>query len=659
MADSNLPVVNAIEELKSDGAKQRKALQDSLGRRFRILSSEVATLSQTLATSFQVQSDASQLNSELLTKLSYSADTQADVAERQLAFQREQATAAEFRDAENRAELARSLSNSQQQQTPSDSKKEEEKSKGIFGKLLGGLGGIVGGAGLGAGALLAGMGVLAAGGGFLLKEINNIDGKAIRENVGELIGIKDDFGGVGGFFLTGGAFALTMAGIGTGLAIFGAGSAIAGLADGLNNFLNPSWAKSISDNVVTLLGISDRVGGNLNFLFEGGAFVLAMTGLGIGLGVFGGGSAIAGLADGLTNFTNASWAQSISDNVVTLLGISDRVGGNLSFLVQGGAFGLAMTGLAIGLAVFGASSAVAGLADGLTNFTNATWAQSIVDNVATLLSITQLEGIGVDTTKFVAVMGGISAGLVAFSFGQAGSGVAEAINKFTGGGDFAERIKTQVGTLLSILDINDGNSLQKAKDFNATLGEISTGLVKFTGTKVFDSLAGIGTGLINFFTGNEAPMTQVLKFADNQAKLESASNSLSRITDALEKMSEINRIGIDFDIEDFSEELEDAVDNIADIDQATYDLFAKRMQQLREAITPTQLLTGAEIDVRSKEVASTQASPTVNVTAPQTNMSSDNSTNINRTTVASASPRRNARSPQSRDVYADPQAMVF
>jgi len=249
--------------------------------------------------------------------------------------------------------------------------------------------------------------------------------------------------------------------------------------------------------------------------------------------------------------------------------------------------------------------------------------------------------------------------LVAFSFGQAGSGVAEAINKFTGGGDFAERIKTQVGTLLSILDINDGNSLQKAKDFNATLGEISTGLVKFTGTKVFDSLAGIGTGLINFFTGNEAPMTQVLKFADNQAKLESASNSLSRITDALEKMSEINRIGIDFDIEDFSEELEDAVDNIADIDQATYDLFAKRMQQLREAITPTQLLTGAEIDVRSKEVASTQASPTVNVTAPQTNMSSDNSTNINRTTVASASPRRNARSPQSRDVYADPQAMVF
>jgi hypothetical protein len=179
MADSNLPIVNAIEDLKADNAKQRKALQDSLGRRFRI----------------------------------------------------------------------------------------------IFGKLLGGIGGIV--KGLGFGGLLAGAGILMAGGGFLLSELNDLDGAAIRENVKELIGIKDDFGGIGGFFLEGGAFGLTMLGIGAGLAVFGAGSAVAGLGNAIANFTNPRWASSIVDNVATLLSLPDRIDfGSLGMLFKGAAFGL-------------------------------------------------------------------------------------------------------------------------------------------------------------------------------------------------------------------------------------------------------------------------------------------------------------------------------------------------------------------------------------------------
>ena len=64
--------------------------------------------------------------------------------------------------------------------------KSDKKTKGLFGGLMSGLGGMVAGAGLGGGALLAGAGILAGGGGYFLKQLNEMDGKKIRENVGEL-----------------------------------------------------------------------------------------------------------------------------------------------------------------------------------------------------------------------------------------------------------------------------------------------------------------------------------------------------------------------------------------------------------------------------------------------------------------------------------------
>jgi hypothetical protein len=305
MADSNLPIVNAIEDLKADNAKQRKALQDSLGRRFRILSAEIGVLGSAIASSFDLQYSQAQLNSELLTKLTYGVDNQNSNSEAWFEFQKEQAKAEDFRSIENLRELKR-LGDRDNAQPQQDQKKDDEKSKGIFGKLLGGIGGIV--KGLGFGGLLAGAGILMAGGGFLLSELNDLDGAAIRENVKELIGIKDDFGGIGGFFLEGGTFGLTMLGIGVGLAVFGAGSAVAGLGNAIANFTNPRWASSIVDNVATLLSLPDRVDfGSLGMLFKGGAFGLAMLGVGTGLAFFGAGSAIAGLGNGLANFIDPNW----------------------------------------------------------------------------------------------------------------------------------------------------------------------------------------------------------------------------------------------------------------------------------------------------------------------------------------------------------------
>jgi len=269
--------------------------------------------------------------------------------------------------------------------------------------------------------------------------------------------------------------------------------------------------------------------------------------------------------------------------------------------------------------------------------------------------------------------------LVAFSFGQAGSGVAEAINKFTGGGDFAERIKKQVGTLLSILDM--GATKSKAEELTATLREISKGLLAFSGANFVDSLAGIGAGILNFFSGNESPMQSILNLADRNDDLQRVNTSLQGIANSLDKLTVLKFDGSKFNIEDFADDLEDAVDDLSDINEADFTKFVDKMARLREAfvgaesakisfgstgdldlnsvLAPQQRFGGAEVDVRSREIATTASSPTITVAAPQTNVTTDSSTRVNRTTVATASPRRSGRSPQNRDTYSDPAVAIW
>ena len=58
----------------------------------------------------------------------------------------------------------------------------------------------------------------------------------------------------------------------------------------LNNYIgNTTWAESIKENVKVLLSISDDLGGAGAFLGDSAVFLLAMTGIGAGLAVFGAG----------------------------------------------------------------------------------------------------------------------------------------------------------------------------------------------------------------------------------------------------------------------------------------------------------------------------------------------------------------------------------
>ena len=70
---------------------------------------------------------------------------------------------------------------------------------------------------------------------------------------------------------------------------------------------------------------------------------------------------------------------------------------------------------------------------------------------------------------------------------------------------------------------------------------------------------------------------------------------------------------------------------------------AVKPKLVTEAVQPVDEFSGVEVDVRSREVAAQVAQPNVTVAAPQTSVQTDNSTRVNKTTVAPASPNRYER----------------
>ena len=237
--------------------------------------------------------------------------------------------------------------------------------------------------GLGVGLAAFGVG---AGVAAVTSFLDPVFGEKIKYNVLTLLSIPDEAGGKLDTMAKGGALLLALTGLGVGLAIFGAGSTVGMTADVIADFVNPDWASSIKNNVLTLLSIPENAGGSLETMKKGGALLLALAGLGLGLTLFGIGSTIAGIGEGVTNFTNPEWATSIKSNVLILLSIGEAVGGSVDFLKKGGTFFLAMTGLGAGLAVFGLGQTFVGIGN---FFAGDNMAQKTKDDVQTLLSVVE------------------------------------------------------------------------------------------------------------------------------------------------------------------------------------------------------------------------------------------------------------------------------
>jgi hypothetical protein len=349
------------------------------------------------------------------------------------------------------------------------------------------------GSGVGNAAVGLGVGGLAALAGMAM--FADFDAQAIKDNVVTLLSISDEVGGKAEMLKEGGTFFLAMTGLALGLAAFGVGQGLVGLGQWITD---DQWTQTLKNNVVDLLSIADEVGGNLSMLFESGTVGLALGGLGAGLAAFGVGQSLAGIGQWLTDDT---WAEQVKSNVLTLLSIGEEIPENVSALDEAGTFFFAMSGLGAGLAVFGIGQAAVGLAQFISSDD---WAQKVKDNVVTLLSISELDGIGWNTVGFVAVMGGIAAGLAAFALGKGGAvvvdGAAEALGYFTGD-SFADKIKSEVETLLSIPQM-EGVAADTA-GFIAVMAGISTGLAAFALGKGAATVVDGAAEALAYFTGDE------------------------------------------------------------------------------------------------------------------------------------------------------------
>jgi len=415
----------------------------------------------------------------------------------------------------------------------------EESRKGRGGGL-GKIGGILTGAGIAAAGIGVGIAAVFYTAPKLIEAFEDMDVKKIAQNVETLVGINQTVEEKGGNLLKdGGSLALAMTGIGIGLLALGIGSGVAG---GIDKFLDDGWAEKVKDNVATLLSINNLAGGSLDFIGKGGGFALAMTGLGVGLAAFGIGKTVDGIGQAINKFSAGdNFAERIKNEVETLLSIDlSKADGNKTKFIA------TMTSLGLGLAAFAVGKAGSGVAESINMFQDENFAKGIKDEVETLLEIPNLPGVAGDTVGFLAVMGGISAGLGAFAVTKGAAGISEFLNL---GGNFAEGIKDEVATILSIGENADSERTKKA---SAALIEISKGIGIFAGAQGLGALSGLSSSILNFFTGNSNPINQALKLGENAEDVQAGADAFTDFANAISKFSNIN---LDFDAEAFAKDL--------------------------------------------------------------------------------------------------------
>ena len=315
------------------------------------------------------------------------------------------------------------------------------------------------------------------------------------------------------------------------LGIAAAGAA-AGLVAAFAGFLDFD-AQKVKDKVLILTSIADAVDAG-----DTAETVATLTSLGVGLAAFGLGSIATGIGQ---TFMKDDWAVKIKNSVATLVGIGDLdFGKALKATLNLGTIGL-------GLAAFGLLSGVGALGQALADsFNKEGWAQNIVANVATLVSIGDLSFL--KALEAAGTLKTIGAGLAVF-------GVGAGVAKFATPG-FADDIKDNVATLASI---TDEVSKEEAEQFNETMGNLSAGLLKFSGSTFISSLMDAGAKLFQFLSGGESPIKQMLNVADQADDLEKGSKALERINSAISGITDLKFDGGDINISKFAEDLVSAV----------------------------------------------------------------------------------------------------
>lgn len=219
-----------------------------------------------------------------------------------------------------------------------------------------------------------------------------------------------------------------------------------------------------------------------------------------------------------------------------------------------------------------------------------------------------------------------------FTFGDEDKTVLGALGKLT---DF---VLVPLNTAITFVRNMFGFSSEDQEPFS--LREFITQKITsaIDGVKSFfdDVFSGLGD-----FTGIEMPTFELPEIS-----VPDFPNPFEGIT---EKIRNIDLSAFDFKILGYDPELDERLRNFVN------QIFGIEPAAVGAggAVPASGGLSGAEVDVRSREVAGQAMQPNVNVTAPQTNVNNSSSTNVNKTTMAPSSASRGRSSPQARD-YQDP-----
>ena len=350
-----------------------------------------------------------------------------------------------------------------------------------------------------------------------------------------------------------------------GMGKFAAMLGIAGLA--AMQFLD---GEKIKKNVETLLSIGERYKEDtVKTLFSDGATILALKGLGMGLLVFSAGGAAAAGVDALDKKTmdkyetSTGWSENVKKNVLTLLSISDGVKDSVRNLFKGVLFVPAMAGLSLGIGAFAVGEAFAGGAAGFATWAGAgNWAQNIKDNVITLLSLSDI-AFSLDTAKFTAAMSAIGLALATFGVGGGITSLADFLGDWAADGEGRQDWTEELKkNVKNVLSITDLTNEGKADQFVAGLVKISGGLLAFATAEFLGVLASATQKILAFFTGAESPFENIMKVAKNADDLEKGANAVDSLTVSLDKLGKLKFRGDSIKMKEFALDLANSVDII-------------------------------------------------------------------------------------------------
>ena len=378
------------------------------------------------------------------------------------------------------------------------------------GGTMGGIGKMLGGAGLGVGAAAVGVAAVFASSAFLIKTIENMDGKKIVQNVDDLLGIAD---------LEADEFAAakvfgTLAAIGVGLGLFGVGAFFSKAA-------SDDTAKEVRDSVATYLSIAQIPGE------EGDAARVMGTlgGLGLGLLAF-------GVGEFFSKASTAENAASVKTSVSTLLSI-----GQDPNIGSGKAVKDDLVDLGLGLGAFGVGAFFAkGSHEGQGEAIRAT--------VGHLLSIAEdPNATGEGVTTAVGTLAALGSGLAAFGIGSFFAGTGDAVMS-------GESVKNEVA---SLLDIGGLGNLDQMDATVATLASLGAGLAAFGAGQFIGALGAGASAIVGFFSGDESPIEAALKVGERSGDIDKGTEAFGRFADVLERFGNIG--SVDFNAQKFAEEL--------------------------------------------------------------------------------------------------------